>query len=128
MLDLKNAKHIHCIGIGGIGLSAIADILVARGYKVTGSDMNQNEITQKLEKKGIKVFYGHEASNINGADIIVFSAAISPENPELKKALEEKSDPGWLHLDFTDGWIRVVAATTYRSWELFVCLPLPSNR
>lgn len=89
MLDLKNAKHIHCIGIGGIGLSAIADILVARGYKVTGSDMNQNEITQKLEKKGIKVFYGHEASNINGADIIVFSAAISPENPELKKALEE---------------------------------------
>ena len=90
MLDLKNAKHIHCIGIGGIGLSAIADILVARGYKVTGSDMNQNEITQKLEKKGIKVFYGHEASNINGADIIVFFCCNKPGKSRIKKGSGRK--------------------------------------
>lgn len=88
-MELKNMKHVHCIGIGGIGLSAIADILVARGYKVTGSDMNKSEITAGLEKDGVKVFYSHDADNVEDADIVVYSAAISKENPELVKATKD---------------------------------------
>ena len=56
MIDLKNHKNIHCIGIGGIGVSALAKILVSRGYNVTGSDMKESEMTDELEKLGIKVF------------------------------------------------------------------------
>ena len=88
MIDLKNHKNIHCIGIGGIGVSALAKILVSRGYNVTGSDMKESEMTDELEKLGIKVFIGHRAENVEGADLIIYSAAIAPENPEIKRAME----------------------------------------
>lgn len=88
MLNLSQFTHIHCIGIGGIGLSAIAEIFLSRGYRVTGSDMKESEITDKLLKSGASIFLGHREKNIEGADLIVYSAAVSPENPELKKAVE----------------------------------------
>ena len=88
MIDLKNHKVIHCIGIGGIGVSALAKILVSRGYTVTGSDMKESEMTDELEKLGIKVYVGHRAENVEGADLIIYSAAIAPENPEIKRATE----------------------------------------
>ena len=88
MIDLKNHKVIHCIGIGGIGVSALAKILVSRGYTVTGSDMKESEMTDELEKLGIKVYIGHRAENVEGADLIIYSAAIAPENPEIKRANE----------------------------------------
>ena len=88
MIDLKNHKVIHCIGIGGIGVSALAKILVSRGYTVTGSDMKESEMTDELEKLGIKVYVGHRAENVEGADLIIYSAAIAPENPEIKRANE----------------------------------------
>ena len=88
MIDLKNHKVIHCIGIGGIGVSALAKILVSRGYIVTGSDMKESEMTDELEKLGIKVYIGHRAENVEGADLIIYSAAIAPENPEIKRANE----------------------------------------
>ena len=88
MIDLKNHKVIHCIGIGGIGVSALAKILVSRGYTVTGSDMKESEMTDELEKLGIKVYIGHRAENVEGADLIIYSAAIAPENPEIKRATE----------------------------------------
>ena len=89
MINLSDYKNIHCIGIGGIGLSAIAEILAARGYEVSGSDMKQSEITDHLEKKGIKIHIGHRAENVEHADLIIYSAAIAEENPEIIRAREK---------------------------------------
>lgn len=89
MLDFTNFKHIHCIGIGGIGLSAIAEIFLARGYQVSGSDMKQSETTDHLIRHGACISFTHDAKNISGADLVCYSAAISKENPELKAAIEQ---------------------------------------
>jgi len=88
MIDLTKIKHIHCIGIGGIGLSAIADIFLSRGYKVTGSDMNQNDKTEGLMARGAGIFLGHRDKNVVGADLIIYSAAVTADNPEMQKADE----------------------------------------
>ena len=88
MIDLDNIKRVHCIGIGGIGLSAIADILISRGYEVTGSDMNQNDTVLRLMNDGAKISLGHRAKNVDGADIVVYSAAIGKDNPEMVRASE----------------------------------------
>ncbi|MCQ4637061.1 UDP-N-acetylmuramate--L-alanine ligase [Anaerovorax odorimutans] len=88
MVRLSDCKQIHCIGIGGIGLSAIAEILLSRGYKVTGSDMRESDITERLMKDGADIFLGHRAKNVEGADLIVYSAAVGADNPELAKAKE----------------------------------------
>ena len=89
MLDFTNFKHIHCIGIGGIGLSAIAEIFLSRGYIVSGSDMKQSETTDHLINHGAAIYFEHKAENIQGADLICYSAAVSKENPELKAAIEQ---------------------------------------
>ncbi len=86
MTDLKQYKHIHFVGIGGIGVSAIAEITKSQGHMVTGSDMKASEVTELLEKNGIKVHIGHDAKNVEGADILVYSTAVNTENPELVKA------------------------------------------
>ena len=83
MIDLANVKQVHCIGIGGVGLSAIAGILLSEGYIVTGSDMNQNDKTEQLIDAGANIFLGHRAKNVEGADIIVYSAAVTKDNPEM---------------------------------------------
>ena len=88
MVDLNNIKNIHCIGIGGIGLSAIADILISRGFTVTGSDMNQNETVERLMRDGAKISLGHMAKNVEGTDLVVYSAAIGKDNPEIVRANE----------------------------------------
>lgn len=89
MINLKEVKNIHCIGIGGVGLSAIAHILMSQGYNLTGSDMNPSEIVDKLREAGATVFSAHEESNVEEADIIVYSAAIGDDNPEVKRAKEK---------------------------------------
>ncbi|MDR2132251.1 MAG: UDP-N-acetylmuramate--L-alanine ligase [Clostridiales Family XIII bacterium] len=86
MSVLTGKKHVHCVGIGGIGLSAIAEILLARGFAVSGSDMKESEITDRLIGRGAAIYLGHRGKNISGADLIVYSAAVSPENPELALA------------------------------------------
>ena len=86
MIDLPEIKQVHCVGIGGIGLSAIAEILLSRGVIVTGSDMKESEITDRLIEAGAHVFLGHRAKNVDGADLVVFSAAVSHDNPELMRA------------------------------------------
>ena len=88
MVDLKDCKCIHCIGIGGIGLSAVADILLERGYRVTGSDMKDGPMTARLREKGAEIFIGHRAENVEGADLIVYTVAVSDDNPELARAKE----------------------------------------
>lgn len=86
--DLKEGAHIHFIGIGGISMSGLAVILLERGYKVSGSDRQKTHITDKLEKLGAVVYEGHNADNIQGADLIVHTAAVHSDNPEMKAASE----------------------------------------
>ncbi|MEO0139766.1 MAG: UDP-N-acetylmuramate--L-alanine ligase [candidate division WOR-3 bacterium] len=81
-------SNIHMIGIGGSGMSGIAEILHNLGFNVRGSDTSKKETTERLEKLGVKVFYGHKAENVEGADIVVYSSAITPDNPELIRAKE----------------------------------------
>jgi len=88
LIDLSLYKQVHCIGVGGIGLSAIAEILLNRGNKVTGSDMKESEITDRLIAKGACIFLGHRGKNVEGADLIVYSAAVAADNPELIRGEE----------------------------------------
>ncbi len=85
-MDLKDFKHVHCIGVGGIGLSGIAFILRSRGYRVSGSDIKESSVTDQLRAAGVEVFIGHSAGNLGDADLVVFSAAVSMENPEIAEA------------------------------------------
>jgi len=81
-------KQIHMVGIGGIGMSGIAEILLLRGYGVTGSDSSLSDTTERLEELGAKIFKGHSASNIEGADVVVYTSAVkAEENEETKAAL-----------------------------------------
>ena len=83
---LDGKKHIHFIGIGGSGMYPLAQILHSRGYFLTGSDNNETETLQAVRDMGITVFMGQRAENIAGADLIVYSAAIMEDNPELVAA------------------------------------------
>lgn len=88
-IDFNTAKHIYFIGIGGISMSALARILVQKGINVSGSDIKESELTKKLEGEGIEVKYTQVAENITpDIDHVVYTAAISKDNPEFKKAQE----------------------------------------
>jgi UDP-N-acetylmuramate--alanine ligase len=79
-------QQIHFVGIGGIGMSGIAEVLLNLGYKVSGSDLKSSAVTQRLEGLGAKIFEGHGAGNISGAEVVVTSSAIAAENPEVVEA------------------------------------------
>jgi UDP-N-acetylmuramate--alanine ligase len=79
-------QRIHFVGIGGIGMSGIAEVLLNLGYKVSGSDLKSSPVTQRLASLGATIFEGHRAENIAGAEVIVTSSAISAENPEVAEA------------------------------------------
>ncbi len=84
-------KHIHMVGIGGIGMSGMAEILIHRGYKVTGSDGALSDTTRRLEELGATIFEGHSAENIEGADVVVYTSAVkAEENEETRTALEQR--------------------------------------
>lgn len=82
------ARHIHMIGIGGSGMCPIAELLLSRGYKITGSDKNDNDNVKRLKKLGITVYSEHTPDNINGADLVAFSAAVPESNPEMTAAIK----------------------------------------
>lgn len=82
-------KHLHFVGIGGSGMSGIAEVLLNLGYVISGSDLNSNAASQRLQKLGAKVILGHAAENIQGADAIVTSTAVKPDNPEVIAAREK---------------------------------------
>jgi UDP-N-acetylmuramate--alanine ligase len=82
----SHIKHLHFIGIGGAGMSGIAEVLLREGYHVTGSDLSIHEVTRRLEKLGATVFSTHHADNIKGAEVVVISSAIDSHNPELLAA------------------------------------------
>jgi UDP-N-acetylmuramate--alanine ligase len=84
----RKTKHIHFVGIGGIGMSGIAELLLSLGYRVSGSDLRTTEITQRLEQLGGVIYQGHEAAWAAGADVVVTSTAIALDNPEVVAAKE----------------------------------------
>jgi len=88
MLDLGKPKHIHFIGIGGISMSALAMIMLDRGWTVSGSDLRESTLTERLQAAGAKIAFAHSAENVCGADVIVFTSAVKPDNPELVRAKE----------------------------------------
>ncbi len=79
-------KKVHFVGIGGIGMSGIAEVLVTRGISVQGSDLSHNDNTARLEGLGAKIFYGHKAEQVADADIVVISSDIKTDNPEVQEA------------------------------------------
>ena len=88
MINRSEYRKIHCIGIGGIGLSAVAEIFMSRGYEVSGSDMRESDITEKLLEQGAKIFLGHRAKNVEDVDLVVYTVAVGDDNPELARARE----------------------------------------
>jgi len=79
-------KRVHFIGIGGIGMSGIASILIKQGYRISGSDLKESALTRKLSQEGIVIFKGHDALHLGNAETVVYSSAITEDNPELVAA------------------------------------------
>ncbi|MEA3423679.1 MAG: UDP-N-acetylmuramate--L-alanine ligase [Bacillota bacterium] len=87
MIEINSLKNVHLIGIGGIGVSALAEILINNDIKVTGSDIRSSEITNHLETLGVEIFYNHSEDNIHSdIDLLVYSSAVGENNAEMKKA------------------------------------------
>ncbi|MFC4600412.1 UDP-N-acetylmuramate--L-alanine ligase [Cohnella hongkongensis] len=83
---MRTAEHVHFIGIGGYGMSAIARVMLEMGYRVSGSDVASQELTDKLAAKGAQIYIGHEPENVRGADLVVYSTALSKDNVERQQA------------------------------------------
>ena len=83
---LENIRKLHFVGIGGVGMSAIAEVMLDKGYEISGSDLSESEVVQKLRAKGAVIYKGHNAANVEGKDAIVLSSAIHQDNPELVQA------------------------------------------
>jgi UDP-N-acetylmuramate--alanine ligase len=103
---MKTFRHIHFVGIGGIGMSSIAQVLLRMGYTVSGSDVRASRITDRLEALGAKVYIGHDEANVKGATALVISSAIGPDNPELEASkatglplLQRAEMLGWIMKD-----------------------------
>ena len=86
---LSKVNKIHFVGIGGIGMSAIAEVLFHQGFKISGSDRELNDVTERLIELGIEVFEGHSASNLKDVDVLVYTSAVSLDNPEVKEAVRK---------------------------------------
>jgi len=82
----KKFQHIHFVGIGGVGMSGIAEVLLNLGYKISGSDMKESETTRRLESLGARVFIGHHGDNVDDAHVVVISSAVHDDNPEVVAA------------------------------------------
>jgi UDP-N-acetylmuramate--alanine ligase len=86
---LSTARRFHFVGIGGIGMSGIAELLVNLGYEVSGSDMRRSEITTRLESMGVRFAEGHDARNLGNAEVLVYSSAVKASNPEVAAAVTQ---------------------------------------
>lgn len=86
----SRVKHIHFIGIGGVGMGGIAEVLLNLGYQISGSDLHENSLIQHLRKLGATIMLGHDADYLSGADVVVVTTAINADNPELLAAREQR--------------------------------------
>src|SRR5712664_4011782 len=82
----KKYQQLHFVGIGGVGMSGIAEVLLNLGYRVTGSDQKRGEAVERLERLGAKIFVGHEPSHVEGAHVVVYSSAVARDNVEVQVA------------------------------------------
>ncbi len=89
-LGMGRIRRIHFVGIGGIGMSGIAEVLLNLGYEISGSDIQQNAVTKRLQDQGAKIVVGHAAENIKGSDVVVTSSAVNQTNPEVIAATENR--------------------------------------
>lgn len=81
--EMRRVKQIHFVGIGGAGMGGIAEVLLNEGYHITGSDIAENAVTQRLSQNGAKIVFSHQAENVQGASVVVVSSAITADNPEV---------------------------------------------
>lgn len=88
--EMRRVRRIHMIGVGGTGMSGIAEVLVNLGYEVGGSDLRASPVTRRLEARGVEVFIGHQAENVGAADVVVTSSAVDESNPEVVAAREAR--------------------------------------
>ncbi len=88
MIELDRPRRIHIVGVGGAGMSAIAEVLIGGGHTVSGSDLNRSVVTERLEARGVAVSIGHDAANVGDVDAVTHSTAIPATNPELVAAVE----------------------------------------
>jgi UDP-N-acetylmuramate--alanine ligase len=86
----KRVKDVHFVGVGGVGMSGIAEILLNLGFRVSGSDLRASETTKRLESLGARIWIGHDANHLEKADVVVFSSAVSSDNPEIAVALARR--------------------------------------
>jgi len=84
--EMRRIRRIHFIGIGGAGMSGIAEVLLNQGYEISGSDLRESNVTQRLQNMGMIIFIGHHSNNVEGADVIVNSSAVDESNPEMMSA------------------------------------------
>jgi len=82
----RHIKHIHFVGIGGSGMSGIAEVIIHSGYRVTGSDMRKTPVTERLKRLGAGIVYEHKKENVKDADVLVYSSAIEESNSEIVTA------------------------------------------
>jgi len=87
---LGRSRQVHFVGIGGVGMSGIAEVLINLGFTISGSDIRENPVVNHLRSLGANIFIGHEASHIQNADVIVISSAVSQDNPEVVEAKENR--------------------------------------
>jgi len=90
MASFRNFQRIHLVGIGGIGMSGIAEVLLTLGYSVSGSDTKLSTITERLQDLGATIYEGHQAENVEGAHVVVISSAVKMDNPEVLEAQRRK--------------------------------------
>jgi UDP-N-acetylmuramate--alanine ligase len=90
LFKTRHAAHVHFVGIGGIGMSGIAEVLVNLGYKVSGSDLKASDSTRRLQRLGATLYEGHRSDNLKEADVVVFSSAVKRDNPEVLAARQRK--------------------------------------
>ncbi|WP_025644657.1 MULTISPECIES: UDP-N-acetylmuramate--L-alanine ligase [Psychrobacter] len=88
--EMRRIQHLHFVGIGGSGMCGIAEVMHNQGYQVSGSDINDSLVTQRLQSIGIEIFIGHDSKNISNTDVVVVSSAIDRSNPEIKAALKAR--------------------------------------
>lgn len=88
--EMRRIRRIHFIGIGGAGMSGIAEVLLNQGYEISGSDLRRSTVTDRLEAKGAKLFIGHHADNVANVDVVVNSSAVHTDNPEIVSARERR--------------------------------------
>lgn len=86
----KNIRKVHFVGIGGIGMSGLAEILLSQGFEISGSDRALTEVTEHLSSLGINIYEGHSPENLKDVDVLVYSSAVTTDNPEVKAAIERK--------------------------------------